>query len=176
LGSETLQFVGNMNACVVAFASMFVAACTANDDRPFALVGGTYNGSVTNDGSTCADIVLDKTKVNNAVVFGILQMGPNVTIQVDRLAIPSLEAIFGTNLFSGTVTDNHIDATITGTVQITSGSCVYTFNGALSGNLGGNILTGDIVYTPKTNGHADCISMRVTTCIAQQTFGVTRTP
>src|SRR6185295_13811231 len=116
---------------------------------------------VTNDGSTCADIVLDERKVNNGVVFTVEQMGANVTMQVDRLTSPSLEAVFGTSSFSGTVTENHIDATITGTVPITRGSCVYTFDGALGANLGGDILTGDIVYLPRTNGHADCTSMRV---------------
>jgi hypothetical protein len=165
-----------MNACVVVIASMFVAGCTANGGGLFAIVGGVYRGSVTNGGSTCPGIVLDKGTVNNGVVFTVEQMGANVAIRVDRLTSPSLQALFGTSSFSGTVSENHIHATLTGTVQTTRGGCVYALNGELGANLGGDTLTGDIVYTPRTNGHADCTSMQVTGCIGKQTFGVTRTP
>jgi hypothetical protein len=162
-----------MNACVVGIAAMFVAGC-GSDGGPFASVGGVYKGSVTNEGSTCPGM-LDKGTMSN-VVLTIDQMGANVTLVVDGLTSPSLQAIFGTNSFAGTVIENHIRATITGMVPATLGGCMYTLNGELAANLGGNILTGNIIYTPQTNGHADCRSMQVTGCISKQTFGFTRTP
>ena len=164
-----------MNACVVGFAAMFVAGCTASGG-PIASVAGVYVGSVTNDGSTCPGLMLDKGMMNSVVVLTIAQMEANVTMGVDGLTSPPLQAVFGTNSFAGSVIENHIDATITGTVPATLGNCMYTLNGELAANLGGDILTGNIIYTPQTNGHADCKSMLVTGCIGKQTFGFTRNP
>jgi hypothetical protein len=99
-----------------------------------------------------------------------------VSIQVQGAAGLLLTAGFGTNSFAGTVNGGHIDAAIIGSVQSTRGGCMYTMNGNLAADLAGNTLTGSIVYSPQTNGHADCTSMQVTGCRSQQTFALNRPP
>jgi hypothetical protein len=161
-----------MKACVVGIAAMFVAACTGTDGGANASVGGVYRGTVVNHFNTCPG-TWTKGMVNQAMV-SVGQMQASVTIQVDGTVGSMLQARLGTNSFAGVLTGNHINAIITGTVESTLGGCVFTSNGELAADLGGNILSGVIIYTPQTNGHADCASMQVTGCIAKQTFGASR--
>jgi hypothetical protein len=161
-----------MKACVVGLAAMFVAACGTSSSGPPASVGGVYMGPVTNGPNSCPGIW--NTGMMNIAMVTIGQMGASVTIQVNGAAGVLLTAGFGTNSFAGTVNGTHIDAHIIGTVQTTRGGCMYTSNGQLAGDLAGDILTGDIVYTPQTNGHPDCTSMFVTGCSSKQTFGLNR--
>jgi hypothetical protein len=160
-----------MKACVVGFAAMFLAACTSTSNGTFASVGGTYTGTVVNDSNTCP-APWNKGMMSSATVT-IVQIGANVTLQMGAFAGDTLETIFGTNVFSGTVSGNHIAATLIGTVRATSGGCIFTTNGDLAANLGGSALSGDIIYTPQTNGHPDCAAI-VTGCSSHQTFGVNR--
>jgi len=107
-------------------------------------------------------------------VVTVGQTGTNVTIQIDGSTSPSLQAVFGTNSFTGIVSGKHIDAIVTGTVQTTRGGCMYTSNGELAANLCGDTLSGDIVYTPQTNGQADCTTMQVAGFSSRQTFAFSR--
>jgi hypothetical protein len=165
---------GRLKSCVVGVASMFVGGCTSNGGDATALVAGVYRGSLTNRSNTCPVIWTNGMMSTATITIG--QMGTNITIQVDGTTSPSLQAIFGTNSFAGIVRGKHIEASITGTAQTTLGGCVYTSNGELAADLGGETLSGDVIYTPQTNGHADCTSMQVTGCNSRQTFGFTRTP
>ncbi len=163
-----------MKACVVGVAAMFVAACGTSSTGAPASVGGVYSGPVTNGANSCP-VIWNKGMMSIAMVT-IGQTGANVTIQVNGAAGLVLTAAFGTNSFAGTVNGTHIAATIIGTVQATRGGCVYTSNGDLAADRAGDILTGDIVYTPQTNGHPDCTSMFVTGCSSKQSFGLNRQP
>jgi hypothetical protein len=163
----------NMKAWVVGLAAMFAAACGTSSTGYPASVGGPYMGPVTNGPNSCPGIMWNTGMMNIAMVT-IEQTGPNITIQLNGPASPLLMARFGTNSFAGAVSGTHMAATIIGTVQVTSGGCVYTSNGDLAADLGGDILTGNIIYTPQTNGHLDCTTMRVTGCSSKQTFGFNR--
>jgi hypothetical protein len=161
-----------MKAGVVGLTALFVAACNAAGGGPFVIVGGVYRGTVTNDFNTCS-ATWSKGMVSDATMT-IVQMDANVTVQVDGQAGAVLQATLGTSFFTGFLTGNHIDANIAGTVVATRGGCVYTSNAELGADLGGDILTGVIIYTPQTNGHADCALLQVNGCSGKQTFGVTR--
>jgi hypothetical protein len=161
-----------MKACVVGLAAMFVAACNASGGAAHVSVGGFYEGTVTNDANTCAG-TWSKGVVRDATMT-IGQMNANVTVQVGGLAGSMLQAILGTSSFTGVLIENHINADLTGTVESTRGGCVYTSNAELGADLGGDILTGVIIYTPQTNGHADCATLQVNDCSGKQTFGFIR--
>ena len=163
-----------MKACVVGLAAIVGAACTSNGVVPFASLGGDFTGSVMNGPNTCPGTWEKGMMSSTTVTIG--QVEANVTVHFSGPPGSMLQAVLGTNSFSGIVSGNHVSARIIGTVQATSGDCVYTTNGDLAADLGGNTLSGNIVYTPQTNNHADCTSMQVTGCTSQQTFALNRPP
>jgi hypothetical protein len=161
----------NMNARWFPFVVALGWACSSNDGAPVD-VTGVYNGPVTNGPNSCPGIW--NTGAMNDAMATVAQSGSSASIQVQGAAGLLLVAGFGTNSFSGSVNGSHINATIIGSVSTTRGGCIYTSNGALAGDLNGNTLSGSIVYTPQTNGHADCASMQVAGCNSQQSFSLTR--
>jgi hypothetical protein len=175
-GRYDLLRMRNVETSVIGFAAIFLAACgsIATGIEPPGNVGGPYSGTVTNGPSTCP-VNWDKGKITSAEVI-IVQTEASVTIEVDGATGVLLEETFGTHSFKGLVSGRHIGATTVGGAQVTRGGCVFTLNGELSADLAGNILTGVIIYTPQTNGHADCRSLQVAGCNLKQTFGFTRNP
>jgi hypothetical protein len=160
-----------MKARVIGLAAIFLAGCTSST-APFASLGGIFTGAVVNGPNGCP-VPLEKGMRSSAVVT-VGQMEANVDVQFSGPAGSVLQVTFGSSSFSGTVSGNHVNANIVGTAATTRGGCVFTMNGVLTADLGGNTLSGDLVYTPQTNGNPECARMQVTGCITQQSFGVTR--
>jgi len=159
----------------IIMAALLVGGCSSNSDGGSAVdVTGVYSGPVTNGANSCPGLWNTNAMSDAMVTVG--QTGSNVTINVGGAAGLLLTAGFGTNSFTGTVSGSHIDAAIIGTVSTTRGGCMYTSNGTLAADLNANTLTGAIVYTPQTNGHADCTTMQVTGCSSRQTFALKRPP
>jgi len=165
-----------MKARSFACLALLLAACSSDNGSggPTVDVAGAYSGPVTNGPNSCPGIWFTGM-ASNAMVT-VAQMGSGVSIQVQGTAGIFLLGGFGTNAFAGTVSGSHIDAGIIGSVPTAHGGCVSTSNGTLSADLATNTLTGTIVYTPQTNGHADCATMMVTGCSSQQTFALNRPP
>jgi hypothetical protein len=165
-----------MKARSFVFLALLLAGCGSDDASGGASVdvGGVYSGPVTNGPNTCPG--LWNTGAMNDAMVTVAQMGSSVSIQVKGAAGLLLTAGFGTNSFAGTVTGSHIDASIIGSVSATRGGCVNTSNGSLAADLAANTLSGTIVYTPQTNGHADCATMMVNGCSSQQSFALNRPP
>jgi hypothetical protein len=162
-----------MNARIGIIAVLLACGCSSgNSGGPPVDVNGEYTGPVTNGANSCPG-VWDVGKMSDAMAT-VAQTGGDVSIRVQGAAGLLLALGFGTNTFAGTVSGSHIDAVIIGSNQATRGGCVYTSNGHLTADLSGNMLTGSIVYTPQTNGHADCDTMQVTGCTSQQTFVLNR--
>jgi hypothetical protein len=161
-----------MKVRIITIMTLLVGCSSDGGGGPAVDVTGVYGGPVTNGANTCPGIW--NTGMSSDAMATVGQTGANVTLQVNGAAGLLLTAGFGTNSFSGTVSGSHIDASIIGTVSTTRGGCVYTSNGTLAADLAGNTLAGAIVYTPQTNGHADCATMSVTGCSSRQTFSMTR--
>lgn len=162
-----------MNARFIAVLACSIVACSSNSGGgPSVDVTGVYSGPVVNGTNTCPG-VWNMGAMSDAMAT-VGQTGSNVTLQVNGPAGLLLTLGFGTNSFAGTASGSHIDASIIGTVTTTRGGCMYTSNGTLAADLAGNTLTGAILYTPQTNGHADCTTMQVMGCSSQQTFSMTR--
>jgi hypothetical protein len=164
-----------MRGRVFTFIALLIGGCSSSGESSTPVdVTGVYSGPVTNGSNTCPGVW--NTGASNDAMVTVAQMGAGVSIQVKGAAGLLLQLGFGTNSFSGTVTGNHIDASIIGSVSNTKGGCVYTTNGTLAADLSGDTLTGNILYTPQTNGHADCTTMLVAGCSSQQTFSLARPP
>jgi len=165
-----------MKARSFAFLAVLLAACSSDNGSggPAVDVAGVYSGPVTNGMNSCPGFW--NTGMASDAMVTVAQTGSSVSIQVQGGAGIALTLGFGTNSFSGTVSGSHIDAGIIGSVPTTRGGCVSTSNGTLSADLATNTLTGTIVYTPQTNGHADCATLLVNGCSSQQTFALNRPP
>jgi hypothetical protein len=106
--------------------------------------------------------------------FNLVQTGSDVRFDAQGATGLVMFAIYGTATFTGQVSANHIDATIVGSINNTLGECVFTWKGALTGDLLGDKLEGILTSTPNTNGHADCDTAKVTGCSRATTFSYTR--
>ena len=67
-----------------------------------------------------------------------------------------------------------VGLTLYGTRSTTVAGCTWTINSIMIGTLNGDTLTGDIQYTPSTNGSPDCASIEG--CISRQEFNGVRAP
>lgn len=159
-----------MKPILLAIITLAVCACGSST----VVVSGDYSGPVTNGANSCPGAWVTGQASDANVT--IAQTGSNLSIQVKGAAGLLLQIGFGTNAFTGSVSGNHIDALIIGSVQATAGGCQYTFDGNLSANVSGDTLTGTITYTPKTNNNADCNTMSITGCSRVQSFTMTRAP
>jgi hypothetical protein len=157
-----------MNARLVVLLVLTLSGCGSSSVD----ISGMYTGPVTNGVNSCPGTWTTGQSSDASVT--IAQTGTNVSIQVQGAAGLLLQLGFGSNAFTGTVSGNHVSALIIGSVQATAGACQYTFDGNLAANAPGNMLTGTITYTPKTNANADCDTMNITGCSRVQSFAMTK--
>ena len=137
-------------------------------------VAGTYNVSITNRENTCGFADWAEGAETTDVGFTINQNGKTVTGTVDGATGLWVEFLVGSRTFSGTVDGNMVHAEIIGTKQHSQGLCSYTVLVVMDSELVGNALQGEVVYTAKTNGNANCGVLE--TCHARQEFSGSRPP
>jgi hypothetical protein len=154
--------------------AMLAAGCSSSDAPPPLDVSGVYSGPVVNGTSSCPG--LWNTGQTSDVQINAAQSGSNISLQLQGGAGLFVRLLLGADSFNGTVSGAHIDAILIGSTQTTMMGCVYSWTGNLSADLNGNTLTGQIQYTPQTNGNADCTTQNITGCARQQTFTLTRPP
>jgi hypothetical protein len=116
-------------------------------------VAGTYTVALSNGPNDCAFDGWDASGEATGVGVTVTQDEENVSLDVTGL-IESLflNGILGSDTFTGTVSGNHVSATILGTVNRTDSGCSagYRLIANLEADLRGDVLEGDIEYAPQT--------------------------
>ena len=159
---------------VLAFVAVFSVGCGSSDSGPPLDFSGQYTGSSTNGASTCPGPWNTGQTAEGAV--NLVQSGSDIQFQAQGGTSLVFYAVFGSASFTGHATGSHVDAVIVGSITSMQGACAYTWKGTISADLAGDTLSGRLLYTPTTNGHADCDTQRVTGCTRVTDFTYTRPP
>ena len=137
-------------------------------------VAGDYAVNLTNKDNGCAFPNWTVGQMTSNIAMTIVQSGSDVTATVGGLGGAFLVAVLGSASFTGTASGNSIDLTLFGTRNATQGSCSYTVNAEIDGQIGGDLLEGTIDYKTATNGSPDCGALQG--CASEQAFNGTRPP
>jgi hypothetical protein len=137
-------------------------------------VAGNYTVSVTNGENDCGTSGWDPDATQSGIPVVITQDGDVVQVAVEGAVGVLLDLGVGSRLFNGTVGGSHIQGDLIGSVTSRQGECAYTYTLELDADLSGDVITGEIVYRPVTNHHADCGVLE--TCSNVQLFNGTRPP
>lgn len=97
-----------------------------------------------------------------------------VTATVGGVTGALVQAILGSNVFTGDVHASRLSLTLFGTRSYTQGDCAYTVNAEVKATLNGDVLGGTIDYHASTNGSPDCGALEG--CTSEQDFNGTRPP
>jgi hypothetical protein len=155
-----------------AFILAVLAGACSSDSA--ANVAGTYTIALTIQQNECGILGNDPGTSSSGVTVVVTQEGSKVTAQVQGAAALGLGLATGSATFTGTVSGNSLDLSISGTVSGSSGTCAFTRNAHLVGTVAGDVLTGSVTYSFATNKTADC-GIR-DTCQDIQVFNGTRPP
>jgi hypothetical protein len=136
-------------------------------------VAGTYTIALTIQQNDCGILANDPGTSSTGVTVEVTQDGSNVTAKVQGAAGLALGLAMGSATFTGKVSGNSLDLSISGTVSGSSGTCAFTRNAHLVGTVAGDVLTGTVTYTFATN-KTDCGTRD--TCQDTQVFNGTRPP
>ena len=119
-------------------------------------VAGTYTLALTIQKNDCGILANDVGTSSTGVTVVVTQDGSNVTAKVQGAAGLGLGLITGSDTFTGKISGNSLDLSISGTLSGSSGTCAFTRNAHLVGSVAGDLLTGSVTYTFATNKTADC--------------------
>lgn len=137
-------------------------------------VAGDYTVALTNRENGCN---FDNWTVGNTssnIPVTITQAGTSMSATVGGGAALVLDLALGSHVYQGNVDGTHLNATIYGNNSTTSGNCTFTYNSTFDADSDGDFLTGEIRYTPATNGNPDCASIEG--CVNRQEFNGSRPP
>jgi hypothetical protein len=151
--------------------AVLAGAC---DSDSAANVAGSYTIALTIQQNECGILANDPETSSTGVSVVITQDGSKVTAKVQGAAALGLGLAMGSATFTGTVSGNSLDLSISGTVSGSSGTCAFTRNARLVGTVAGDVLTGSVTYTFATNRMPDCGTRN--TCQDIQVFNGTRPP
>ncbi|MBX3247536.1 MAG: hypothetical protein KF901_10200 [Myxococcales bacterium] len=156
-----------MRALVCSFACL-LASC-GSSPADFA---GTYTINLTNGANECGVMGWTVGETSTSTIV-ITQREAEATVDVQGLARTYLDVVVGAHTFQGTISGDHVDATLTGRAG-SEGSCAYTLMIDLSADLEGDLLTGELRWYARTNGLPECGVYN--TCTNRQAFNGTRPP
>jgi hypothetical protein len=131
-------------------------------------VSGAYTGNITNGQSSCPGNW--QAGQTTHVTMNAVQSGGDVSLDVTGGAGLYVQVALGASTFNGTVDGESINATLHGTTSETDGNCTYTWSATFAGSLSGDTLTGNVTYTPVTNGGSDCTANQIEGCSETQSF------
>lgn len=138
-------------------------------------VAGSYSINVANGPNRCGTDGWDEDGTASAIPVEVTQDGDQVTLTVGGLVGPILNVVVGGNQFAGQVSGSRITAALVGDNTARRGDCVYTTTVDLDATVTGDVIQGELLWRPVTNGHADCGSLE--TCEGnKQSFNGTRPP
>lgn len=162
-----------MRALAVGFVSALLAAC--GSDEP-ANVEGNYTVAVSNRDNGCNFANYTVGDTQSGIPVMITQEGANVTATVMGLTGAGLNLALGSNVFSGTVDGDMLDLDLFGTRPQMQGTCTYTYNAKILGDVTRDTLTGRVNYSAATTtpSNPDCASIQG--CLTFQEFNGTRPP
>jgi hypothetical protein len=156
---------------LAGLALMFMfGACSSSP----ADIAGDYAVAVTNGSNGCNFPSYMVGSQSTGVTVTITQTSSNATAEVTGLSALALDAVLGSNSFTGTVDGESVDLKLEGTVSKTTGNCAYTYDGEISATLDGNSLNGSLTYTGATNNNSDCGTIQG--CVTTQDFAGSRPP
>ena len=128
-------------------------------------VAGSWAVTLVNRSDECNLEGFDDPGSTAFVPILIEQDEDRVTMVVDGLAGFFLELGFGGEpVFRGTVEGDAVVASFVGVRSFVEGGCAWTIRSTIELQATGAALVGDIVYTPRTNGHPDCAMLPVADC------------
>ena len=162
-----------MRALLSLVPLVLIAAC-GSSDLPPADVSGTYTLSLTKKNNSCAFANWTVGDTAQGVGMLVTQNANTVTGTVQGLGAATLDLLLGTHVFTGTVIGSTADMQANGSHAATQGTCAYTLDAHVTMALTGNAVNGTIVYTPKTNGSADCGVLNA--CTSTQDLSGSRPP
>jgi hypothetical protein len=137
-------------------------------------VSGNYMVTLTNGANACSFPMWTVGNTTANVPFTITQNGGDVSGVVGGVAGVYVTFVLGSATFTGKVNGASLDLTLYGKNAMSQGSCAYTINARLLGNVMGDFLSGSIDYTAATNGAPDCGAL--TGCKTTQQYNGTRPP
>jgi hypothetical protein len=137
-----------------AFILAVLAGACGSDSA--ANVAGTYTIALTIQKNECGILGNDPGTSASGVTVEVTQDGSNVTAKVQGAAALGLVLGMGSATFTGTVSGNSLDLSISGTVSGSSGTCAFTRNARLVGTVSGDVITGRVTYTYATNKTSEC--------------------
>jgi hypothetical protein len=129
---------------------------TVNGYDATANVAGTYTLALTIQKNECGILANAVGTSSTGVTVVVTQDGSNVTAKEQGAGALGLTLITGSDTFTGKVSGNSFDLSISGTVPGSSGTCGFTRDARLDGTVTGDLLTGSVTYTYATNKTADC--------------------
>jgi len=159
----------------LAFVALFFLGCgsSSSDDPPLDF-NGQYSGPSINGMSNCPGSWTTGAEANGAV--NLVQSGSDIQFQAQGDTRLVFLIVFGSDSFTGKADGSHVDAVIVGSVTNMQGACSYTWKGTIAANLKGDTLSGRLTYTPTTNNHVDCDTLKVTGCTRVTDFTYARPP
>ncbi len=142
-------------AAFVVIGSAALAGCAPAD------VEGHYTVSTTNGMNGCGVGFFTPGDTASGVSFVVTQMNGAVSGTVEGIAALQPQALLGSggNVFTGTVSGNHVEMVRHGTNTMSSNGCAYTFDGRIEGTLIGDSLQGSLTYTANTNSSPSCAAL-----------------
>jgi hypothetical protein len=157
-------------ACLVSILSgVLWVGCAPAD------VAGNYTVSVTNGMNRCGIDGWDEGSSSSSIPVVVTQDGDQVSLVVDGVTGTLLDLSVGGSTFDGQVSGNTITAALIGDNARSQGECTYTTTVDLDATVDGDVIEGELLWRPVTNGHRDCGTLD--TCEGNiQRFNGTRPP
>jgi len=150
------------------------SAGTAPVEMPDNLAGD-YLVDLTSGENTC--MTMDDSwmtgTVTKDVEFVITQNGVKVQAAPQGLPAIGVLALTGAIEFTGEIHGSHFELTNHGTKPYTFGTCSYTINAVVEGDLDGDVITGTLKYEPVIGENPACDDYE---CSAVQLFSGSRPP
>jgi hypothetical protein len=157
---------------LIAVLPLTIAACggSSSPAAPSVNASGSYTGGVTDQMDSCPMGAKPGGATNVQITVTQTDTG-NITLQVDGAWGLVLGLGLGTRTISGTISGNHIEAVLVGTINVTEAGCTHKWQGNLSADVNGNVISGQMVYTPQSMT-GDCAAFM--TCQRVQTFTISK--
>lgn len=167
--------MGRVVACILAgalVAGVLVAGAGCSEDPVD--VEGIYTVNLTNRENGCNFDNWVEGETTSGILVEVTQSGDHAAAVVGGATGIWLSAVLGSQQFTGSVNGDAVALTLYGTKSATVAGCTWTINANLTATLTGDLLEGDIRYTPSTNGSPDC--MAIEGCITRQEWNGVRPP
>ncbi|HJK99024.1 MAG TPA: hypothetical protein RMF84_17510 [Polyangiaceae bacterium LLY-WYZ-14_1] len=133
-------------------------------------LAGIYEVTLVTRDDQCALEGFGEPGTTSVLAVVIDQQGEALEVRVDGLAGFLLSLGFGGDpVLTGTVEGDAFVASFVGNRSFTEGGCTWTIQATVDAEVtpeGGFL--GDLVYTPRTNGHPDCAVLPVSDCRSVQ--------